>query len=222
MTKFHWGNILQEPGYGIIFHQDYSENISCSPKYEPQDTHFSSKQTSLHCTVVHNEGKDTRYACHISEDKGHDFAFTKHVTIDLIERYSDEVMSSPVLRIKSDNCSIQYCCLWVFRVYSELAKELDKPVILYYGINGHGRGLVDAMSGFSVKTPLRNSIVKDDYFPETEQELLEFLNKIHSQDDKKYFKYIPRADIKETRSNKANGYPINGCQKSKNDSTVSR
>ena len=32
---------------------DYSENVSCSPKFEPQDAHFSGKQTSLHCTVIH-------------------------------------------------------------------------------------------------------------------------------------------------------------------------
>ena len=60
----------------------------------------------------------------------------------------------PLLRIKPDKCSSQYYCLHVFRYHLNLTQEINKPVILYYGVNGHGRGLVDAMSGFGVKSPL--------------------------------------------------------------------
>ena len=45
--------ILAESNLGYIFHQDYSENISSTPKFEPQDAHFSGKQTSLHSSVVY-------------------------------------------------------------------------------------------------------------------------------------------------------------------------
>ena len=41
------------PDFGVIFHMDYSENISTSPKYEPRDAHFNKKRISLHCTVAH-------------------------------------------------------------------------------------------------------------------------------------------------------------------------
>ena len=33
--SFHWPQIMSDTDLGIIFHQDYSENISCSPKFEP-------------------------------------------------------------------------------------------------------------------------------------------------------------------------------------------
>ena len=35
---------------------------------------------------------------------------------------------------------------------------------IYYGAPGHGKGLVDGMSGFGVKGPLRNAIVTTDFF----------------------------------------------------------
>ena len=31
--------------------------------------------------------------------------------------------------------------------------------IIYYGVNSHGKGLVDAMSGLGVKGPLSNAII---------------------------------------------------------------
>ena len=103
---------------GPIFHEDYSENVSASPKYEPQDAHFSTKQTSLHCSVVYCAEKK-HYAYHISDNKCHDFAFTSLVTRDLLEHF-DGTKDSPLIRIKSDNCSNQYCRLRVFE--ADLAK----------------------------------------------------------------------------------------------------
>ena len=73
---FVWPQILDSPGF--IFHLDYSENLSVTPKLEPQDAHFGSKQTSLHCAVVHsafNSG-DVKYVYHLSDVKKHDFAFS--------------------------------------------------------------------------------------------------------------------------------------------------
>ena len=169
--KYHWPQILNDTNLGYIFHQDYSENISCSPKFEPQDAHFSSKQTSLHCTVVHFGDEKPNYAYHISDNKGHDSAFTCLVTRDLLEKFSD-ACEYPVIRIKSDNCATQYCCLHVFEKYLKLAKEIGKPILLYFGVNGHGRGLVDAMSGFGLKTPLRAAIVTDDFYFLNDEDLL--------------------------------------------------
>ena len=162
--QFHWSKILDNEESGIIFHQDYSENISCSPKYEPQDAHFSLKQTSLHCTVVHSPGKSIRYAYHISDDKN---------------------------------------------------QKIDKPIILFFGVNGHGRGLVDACSGFAVKTPLRKAIILEDFFFETDLELLEFCKKFHENDDSKYFCCLSREEIDGIRKTKDKGLPIKGCQKAR-------
>ena len=67
------------------------------------------------------------YANHLSDDKTHDSVFTTTVIHDLLEKFPDFV-DYPVLRIKSDNCSSQYCCLYVFKSYSSLSKEIVEMV----------------------------------------------------------------------------------------------
>ena len=118
--QYHWP-IIRGNCLGYTYHMDYSENISNSPKYEPQDAHFSSKQISLHCTVVHPVDADVSYAYHLSDDKCHDSAFTSNAIDDLLETYH-EYKNYPVLHFKSDNCSSQYCCRYSFPYYSELYK----------------------------------------------------------------------------------------------------
>ena len=213
--SFHWPQILSNSKYGYVFRQDYSENISMSPKYEPQDAHFSSKQTSLHCSVVYSPTDDKPlHAYHISDNKKHDSAFTILVTKDLLGYYED-YLDYPLIRIKSDNCTTQYCCLYVFEAYQKLAIDKNKTVLLYYGVNGHGKGLVDAMSGFGLKCPLRRHIITEDFFFNTDKELVAFCQKIHAGDDHKYFKLLPSDLIVEEQLKKCKGLPIPGCQKTR-------
>ena len=45
-----------------------------------------------------------------------------------------------------------------------VGKSYGKPIsyiyiYIYYGAPGHGKGLVDAMSGFGVKGPLRKAVI---------------------------------------------------------------
>ena len=49
---------------------DYSENITQSFKYEPQELHFNKKQYSLHCTVKHEEVKNKNFH-HFSDELTH-------------------------------------------------------------------------------------------------------------------------------------------------------
>ena len=91
---------------------------------------------------------------HISDNKGHNSALTLLVTKDLMENFNDS-KNYPLICIKQDNCSQQYCCLHIFEAYLKLSKVIKKPIILYYGVNGHGWGLEDAMSDFGVESPLR-------------------------------------------------------------------
>ena len=141
---------------------DYSENVKEAPKDKPQVMLFSGNQTSLHCTVAYYPDDSRKYVCHLSDDITHDSCFTLHVLRDLIERIPN-CKDFDLIRIKSDNCSTQYCCKYNFAQYKKLSKELDKVLIVYYGIAGHGRGLVDSMSGYCVKTPLRRAIVCEDF-----------------------------------------------------------
>ena len=62
---------------------------------------------------------------------------------------------SKIFRLKSDNCASQYKCKWVFKQWQSNAMSKERTVIVYYGTAGHDTGLVDAMSDFGVKDPLR-------------------------------------------------------------------
>ena len=107
--------------------------------------------------------KKPKYAYHISGNKGHDSAFTLLVTKDLMEQF-DGAKRFPLFRIKSDNCNVPYCSFHVFEAYLKLSKSISQPIILYYDVNEHDKGLVDAISGFGVKTPFRRAIVTDNFY----------------------------------------------------------
>ena len=64
---------------------DYSENISGTPKFEPQDAHFAEKQLTLHCTVSYGEEKE--YLYHLSNDLTHDAHHTSAVVEHMLTIY---------------------------------------------------------------------------------------------------------------------------------------
>ena len=78
---------------------DFSENISGSAKYEPQDAHFSKKQFSLLCTVAHHP-ESNAYLYHLSDNRKHNQSYTKTVVASPINHYAEV----NVYRFKSDNC----------------------------------------------------------------------------------------------------------------------
>ena len=172
--KFHWPKILSTcEDIGVIYHMDYSENLSQEYKYEPQWSHFNKNQYSLHCTVKHT-GEETWFCFHISGC---------HQILELNHPCN-------IMRLKSDNCSTQYKCKHVFKRWQILAKETSKTVIVYYGVSGHGKGLVDAMSGFEVKGPLRREVITSDLNYSNASDIHKFLtNKFHADNKKHYFNY---------------------------------
>ena len=78
-----------------------------------------------------------------------------------------------ILRFKSDNCSCQYKCKYVFYFWQPLAKEHNKNII-YQGVSGHGKNQADVMSGFGVKSPLREAIVIKAFFYTTRKFLITY------------------------------------------------
>ena len=195
--------------FGYIFNIDFSENISCKPKYEPQDAHFSGKQTSLHCTVSYLPTNDHHYHYHISNNLGHESAYTINVLHDLLEEYP-AALEYPLIRIKTENCKVQYKCRYVFAAYSKLSKDINLPIIAYYGVPGHGRGLVDAMSGFGLKDPLRRAIITDDFFFNNAEELHQFLEERFREDPSKFYTIISSDVLAKSRENKSE-LMIKGC-----------
>ena len=176
---------------------DYSENLSQQYKYEPQSSHFNKNQYSLHCTVKHTDNKNSpyEYIYHLSDEKKHDFAFTSMVVNHILQLHNP----SDTIRLKSDNCSTQYKCKYVFNKWQELAKETSKTVVVYYGVLGHGKGLVDAMSGFGVKGPLRREVITSNFNYSNASDIHQFLSSKFHNDDKKHYYYLESEKIKQER-----------------------
>ena len=162
--KFEWPRITSTADdLGEIFWMDYSENLTGTPKDQHQAAFFFNKeQFSLHCTVgIKQKDEDVDYSYHYHfSDNTHDSVFT-HVINDLLCNSNLEALE--ILRFKSDNCRSQYKCKYVFPRYQGIARNNNKTVITYYGVEGHGKGLVDAMSNFGVKKHLRKATVTENF-----------------------------------------------------------
>ena len=180
---------------GPIYHMDFSENLPQLFKHEPQSSHFNKKRYSLHCTVMHDkEGNKSIY--HLSDHFEHNFAFTFCV-MNHLTSLSNE---ASFIGFKSDNCSTQYKCKYVFGKFAELAAERGVPVVWCYGVSGHGKGLVNAMSGFGVKSPLRKAVVTEDVFYDNANDILTYLNSQFSKDSTKMHYEINSEEINSVTS----------------------
>ena len=73
--------------------------------------------------------------------------------------------------IKTDKCFIQYKSKYTFASLKQLAMSHQIDIIWFYGEPGHGRGLVDAMSSFGVKSPLDKMIIDEDKWFDTVYEM---------------------------------------------------
>ena len=144
----------------VIFITDFSENVSQHFKYEPQYSHFNKKQYSLHCTARHKDNSPYDHYYHLSDEMKHNYSFTSAVVEHLLQSHSENSIS----RFKSDNCATQYKCKWIFRFWSTFALNKKTKVTVYYGVSGHGKRLVDAMSAFRVKSPLLRAVVSKNFF----------------------------------------------------------
>ena len=124
---------------------------------DPHFAHFNKDQYTLHCTVAHSFDEDAfnKYIYHFSNDTSHDSQFS-YANVDDLMTNNDQCL---IFRFKSDNCSQQYKSRFVFANWRALAKKYIKTIILYYGVSGHGKGLVDSMSCFGIKGPLQKSII---------------------------------------------------------------
>ena len=77
-------------------------------------------------------------------------------------------------RVKSDNCSVQCKLKKVLGFWQKLAKDSQKTIIVYYGVAGHGKGLVDAASRFGVKDPIREAIILEDWYFNSSMDMVRF------------------------------------------------
>ena len=155
---------------GKYIELDFSQNLAIRLALEVQSAHFSNKQYTLHCAIA--KPFDKQYHYHLSDDTKHDGIFDDHILRELIIHYN---ISNKDLRVQSNNASSQYKNKHSFGLQQSLADEFNLRIIRTYGVAGHGKGVIDALSNFSVNNILRKDIVTHDVFFNNSCDMAEYL-----------------------------------------------
>ena len=77
----------------------------------------------------------------------------------------------------------------------QLISTTTKKVIVFYGPSGHGKGLVDVMSGLCVKGPLRRAVITNDFSYKTSEDIHSYLCDLFQDDLKKCYYVITNDKI---------------------------
>ena len=94
--------------------------------------------------------------------------------------------------------------------FLSLAAKMNKRMITFYGTSGHGKGLVDAMSSFGVKAPIRRAVLTEDFSYRNAQDIYDYLIKLFQHDSKKTLQCYRKNEIE---SEKIEGsYKIDKCR----------
>ena len=76
------------------------------------------------------------------------------------------------------------------------------PIIVYYGVPSHGKGLVDAMSWFGVKSPLRRVVITSNFCYKNYLDFCNYLTETFSSNDKKHYFVLDLETIAKRREDK--------------------
>ena len=174
-----------------------------------QSAHFNKDQYTLHGTVAHSLDEDAfnKYIYHFSNDTSHDSQFS-YANVDELVTNNDQCL---IFSFKSDNCSQQYKSRFVFANWRALKN--NKTIILYYGVSGHGKGLVDSMSSFGVKGPLLKSIIIDKIFVNDVEQVKEHLEQKHLDKPNWVYKVVSEDHLAEIRKQLREEFKILQCGK---------
>ena len=185
---------------------DSSENLVQQYKYEPQSSHFSKRQFSIHCTVKHLPNSHD-YIYHLSKEMKHNYAYTATVFRQLINE-----SSSDIICLKSDNCATQYKSKYVFKAFHSLAVKMQKKIVSFYGTSGHGKGLVDAMSSFGVKAPIRRAVLTEDFSYRNAKDIFDYLTLLFGNDINKHYILLDGDEIQDVKNSVSGSYKIKKCR----------
>ena len=194
---------IRERHKGRYIERDFSENIAIKTKSEVQEAHFSGKQCALHCTIV--QPGEVKFVYHLSDDTTHDPSFVQQVLEDIFDRW--EIRDETIV-VKSDNAPTQYKNKWAFESYNSLAKKYNVRIIRIYGAAVHGKGVIDAMSGFGVKSILKRDIIGLDVWFGDSRDICEYLDM--RKDPRMSYSVIDQAAVHRKRMEKK-ARKIDGC-----------
>ena len=208
LDKVYWQQYIDENSGAIVW-MDYSQNVNLTEKNQTQSAHFSGQQQTLHDTLILLDGKH-QYIYHLSDDTNHDSVMTLNIIEDVIQNHP-EVIKTGRLTLRSDNCSSQYKCRFVFKGLLDLAKKYNIRIDFFYGEAGHGRGLIDAMAWFGAKGPMRKHIILTDKWFEDARQMVHFLDEKFREDETKEYHYVDPSYTAALRRLGREERKIKGC-----------
>ena len=207
--KVYWKKFLQATQYYALW-LDYSQNIAFTEKKQVQSAHFSGRQHMLHNTVIQSPNDEKLYVYHLSDDTNHDSVLRFYIIKDIIHNHP-EVIQKGYLILHSDNCQEQYKCKFTFFQMKKIAAEFGITVVWFYGEPGHGRGLVDAMSSFGCKQQLRHEIVTNDAWFANAEQMVQFLTKYFSNDNRKEYYCVDTTETVQVRTKEKGEFILKPC-----------
>ena len=165
----------------------------------------------MHCANIKNPAGDDKYIYHISDDTNHDAILTFEVISDILLKHP-YLMKDGYLVVRSDNCEDQHKCRYTFYQMRELAIKLKIDIFWFYGAPGHGRGIIDAMSSFGCKKPLRRSIIAEDNWFADAQSMIQYLTHYFKDDTSKEHYIIDEEKTASKRREEKKGLKIRPCR----------
>ena len=127
----------------------------------------------------------------------------------VVDHILDLDTHSDIIRFRSDNCSAQYKSKFVFSFWSLLAKNTAKSYLIYYGVSGHGKGLVDAVSEFGVKGLIARAAV---FSFNSAEDIFSYFFKLFENNNQKQYFLLP-IDTITAKQDKSNPIKMHGCRK---------
>ena len=209
--KVYWNRYLGSVNQPIIW-MDYSMNIKLTEKNQAQSAHYSGRQQTLHDSLIQQPDGSFFFIYHLSDDTNHDSVMTGKIIEDNLLKHP-EVIENGRLILRSDNCSTQYKSRYVFKMLLVLAKRYGIRIDWMFGEAGHGRGLIDAMSWFGCKGPMRKYILEDKWFKNAE-EMYQWLVKYFEGDTRKEYNLLDAEELAGIRKAGRDEREVPGCRAS--------
>ena len=211
-NTFYWKNFLKHSKFYTLW-IDYAQNIAFKEKRQAQSAHYSGTQQTLHNTLMKAPFNRKRtFVYHLLNDTNHDSILTFTILEDIISKHP-EVIQHNHLVIRSDNCTSQFKCKYVFSKMAELAKKYNITIVWFYGVAGHGKGTVDAMSSFGCKKPLSHAIIAEDKWFVSARDMVNYLNEHFKDDDSKEHYFVDDAVTSKERKKKKREHKIKNSRK---------
>ena len=164
---------LTEQGASYLRHRSQVANIkntlplireSFNGKYIEMDFSGLSKSRTCISRGSTSTISTQKYFYHLSDDTTHDPEFVHEVLFDKLSIKNETIM------IKSENAPTQYKNKYAFNSIQTLSNDYNVKIIRIYGAAGHGKGLIDAMSGFGVKSILLRGVIGlDQWFADSKE-----------------------------------------------------